>query len=171
MNKKWHKIADDNYVFTLDDIEVGNIKLHFNSNKSLAEVTLLGKEIKIYKTGFWKNQIEISDNNNNIISTIKGEKWYGTSYIIELDSKLLKLVVRNNPLAEWAIFYNEELLLAYGLDTSEGNVKVKISQSENNTINEENDYILDFLLWYLFLPIATENTTSDFFTTFLLTIA
>ena len=171
MLKNWQKIDNNSYDLIIDGIEVGQLKLNRSSNQSLAEIILLGKTLKIYRTGFWKSNIEISDNEDKVISKIYGEKWYGTSYIVEFYDRTLRLIVRNNPLAEWAIFEGEELILAYGLDTTNGKVGLKVTQSENNKINEENDYILDFLLWYLFIPIATENSSDNLMLTLMLTSA
>ena len=171
MTKKWEKIDNEQYNLIIDDVEIGELILKRNTNNSQAEISMLGKNFKIYRTGFWKNEIEISNAENQIISKIYGEKWYGSSYIIELYDKKLKLIVRNNPLAEWAIFDGDELVLAYGLDASKGAVGLKVTQSENNKINEENDYILDFILWYLFIPIAAESSSDDILLTILLTNA
>lgn len=171
MTKKWEKINEELYNLIIDDVEIGELKLNRNTNNSQAEISMLGKKFKIYKTGFWKSNLEISDNEENIISKIYGEKWYGSTYIIELYDIKLKLIVRNNPLAEWAIFDGDELVLAYGLDASKGTVGLKVTQSENNKINEENDYILDFILWYLFIPIAAESSSDDLLLSILLTSA
>jgi hypothetical protein len=67
------------------------------------------------------------------------------------------LKIRNNPLAEFVIFDGESELVSYGLGTNLGKVLVKINTAPNQT-----DYLLDYLLWYSFLPIAQENIGENF---------
>ena len=85
------------------------------------------KEFQIKKTGFWKSHLEISDKNGQIIAKVYSEKWYANSYILEFEDKKYKLLVRNNPLAEWTIQENDLDLLSYGLTTDNGKPSIKIS--------------------------------------------
>jgi hypothetical protein len=64
---------------------------------------------------------------------------------------------RNNPLSEWTIQLDEKDILAYGLN-AEKNAKVNMKVSSSDT---EDIFLLDFLLFYLFLPIAIENMGND----------
>lgn len=54
-------------------------------------------------------------------------------------------MVRNNPLAQWAIRENDHDLLAYGIYVANGKVDVKLTSSNNNQ-----DYLLDFFFSCLF---------------------
>lgn len=78
------------------------------------------------------------------------EKWYANSTIIEYKGKKLVLKIRNNPLAEYVLYDVNKEILAYRLETVSGKAEVKI---KSNT----SDYMFDYLLWYVFLPIAQEN--------------
>lgn len=84
------------------------------------------------------------------------EKWYAHSSVIDLGDKKYKLVIRNNPLAEYAITENDKDILAYGLDTQNRELNVRISSPGNP------DFLFDFILWYLFLPVADENFGDDY---------
>ena len=111
---------------------------------------------------FWKSNFEIKDENQAIILKSFTEKWYANSTILDYKGNKLKLKVRNNPLAEYVIFDGEKEILAYALDTNLGKPSVRINSNSS-------DYLLHFLLWYIFVPIAQENIGDDF--TFLTLIA
>ncbi len=111
----------------------------------------------IKRTGFWKNSIEIVNQAGDTIARVYPEKWYANSWTLELHEKMYKLIVRNNPLAEYVIFDNTVEIAAYGLATEDGNVIVRITTKE-----ESSDFLFDYLLWYLFVPIATENMGDSF---------
>ncbi|CAN5748463.1 hypothetical protein BH10BAC3_BH10BAC3_40940 [soil metagenome] len=102
--------------------------------------------------------MEVCSKDGRIIAKVYDEKWYANSSILEYNGRRYQLMVRNNPLAEWAIRENDHDLLAYRIYAGNGKVGVKITSSNNNQ-----DYLLDFLLWYLFVPIATENPGDNFF--------
>ena len=63
--------------------------------------------------------------------------------------------IRNNPLAEYVVFDEDEEVLAYGLDTNSGKAIVRINSNTS-------DFLLDYLLWYVFLPFAQENIGDNF---------
>jgi len=86
-------------------------------------------------------------------------------YTLEYKGQKFRLKIRNNPLAEYVIFdENQNELLAYGLKTENHQCKVGIHSSGDT------DYLFDFLLWYSFLPIAQENMGDSFlFQTLLMT--
>ena len=163
-SKKWVKV--DSSIFTLWDNnkEIGTMEIALGSFEREATAKINGRSIVIRKTGFWKSNLEITDSNKQIIAKVYSEKWYANYFIVEYDNKKYKLIVRNNPLAEWALQNNDEDLLAYGLDTQDSKPCIKITTS-----SVKPDYIFDFILWYLFLPIATEQSADDL--TFLMLIA
>jgi hypothetical protein len=61
--------------------------------------------------------------------------------------------VRNNPLAEWVLQQDGNDVLAYGLKTADGKVVTQITEANTGAA-----IILHAMLWYLFVPIATENS-------------
>lgn len=151
MNKKWVRNSDFHYTLWIDDNKIGEMKIHFKTSGSKAICTIGDKVLEIKRTGFWKSNLEITDNNEEILLQANPEKWYANISLIKFDHKIYKLIIRNNPLAEYAVTRNERDLLVYGLATENRELKVRISTSTNL------DVIFDFLLWYLFLPIANEN--------------
>jgi hypothetical protein len=87
------------------------------------------------------------------------EKWHSDNGIVEIDDKKFRYLFRNNPLAEIAIF-NEgerEPVVACGLATVSGQTTVKINH-DGEFEDADMKYMLFALTWYLFLPVAQENT-------------
>lgn len=163
-NKKWVKSDNSFFTFWEDTKWIGTMEIATGTSERKAIVKFENQTILIKKTGFWKSNLEVTDLNEQIIAKVYYEKWYANSFILEYDQKQYKLLVRNNPLAEWALQDNGSDVLAYGLDTRDGKVCIKITSSA-----VKSNYLFDFILWYLFLPIATEQSADDF--TFLMLIA
>jgi hypothetical protein len=156
MKKEWVKNTDSQYSLSVEEKKMGDMDFHLNSLSSKAVCTFGEQELKIKRTGFWKSNIEITDSQDAILLKTYPEKWYANTSVIEYDNKKYKLVVRNNPLAEYAITENGEELLAYGLSTADKKIAVSITTTGNAPL------IFDFLLWYLFLPVANENMGDDY---------
>jgi hypothetical protein len=167
MTKNWKKIGISKYSFLIDDNEIGTLDITLNSSDSKATARIHNEEFIIKRTGFWKTVIEINDSDNKLIAKVFPEKWYASSFTLDFNSSKYRLLIRNNPLAEYAIINeNNEEILVYGLNTGNDNgmVNLKITNSKGN-----NHYLLDILLWYLFVPIATENMGENFAFTMLMT--
>ena len=85
---------------------------------------------------------------------------YGTGMQFRLDNRDYQLLVRNNPLAEYAVQQNGRDIVAYGLKSREGRTVAVISDHRSRALIE-----LDLLLWFLFAPVAQGETgdagTSD----------
>lgn len=152
MTKKWKKTNEGNYSFSVDNKHVGTMEISYASSDRKAICNINNKVFIIKRTGFWKSSLEIDNQFGQTIARVYPEKWYANSWAIELHEKMYKLIVRNNPLAEYVIFDNIVEIAAYGLATENGNVIVRITTKE-----ESSDFLFDYLLWYLFVPIATEN--------------
>lgn len=165
MNKAWRKTAEATYAFSVDEKETATMEIMHNTRDSRALVKIPGDEITISRTGFWKSGIEITGKDRKIIAKVYSEKWYANRLALEYGEGKYELIIRNNPLAEWAIQHNGKDLLAYGLHTGNENgmVNIRISSFDNTS-----PYIFDFLLWYLFVPVATENMGDNFTFTMLM---
>lgn len=157
MTKHWKKNSDNNYSFFVNEKEEGNLEINFGSNERTATAKIKGNEFIVKRTGFWKSTIEITNLNGLKVLTTDYEKWYANSWVLNYKDHDYKLLVRNNPLAEWAILDGDTDVLAYGLTTGNGKAALKI------TGTSDTDYLFDFILWYLFVPIATENSGDNYF--------
>lgn len=157
MKKKWQKTAEGRYSFLFNDKEIGHMEIDLKSSDTKAIFKTGDNDFILRRTGLWKTSLEISDGKGIVISKASVEKWYANSYSLEHHGKKYKLMIRNNPLAEWVILENSKELLSYGIDVDNGQILVKITSGKGNQ-----DSLLDFLLWYLFLPIVNENSGEDF---------
>jgi hypothetical protein len=156
-SRQWRTIAEGHYAFMQDDTILATMEIARASIARKATVTIDKEHYTIEKVGFWKNGIEISKSSSKVIATCATEKWYANTMTLGYKGHSYKLVVRNNPLAEWAIQENGNDLLAYGLTTHEGKAAVKLKAA-----TPHHDLLHDCLLWYLFVPIATENIDDGF---------
>lgn len=156
MQKKWIKIVQGIYQFSIDDTIAAEMKIDFNSIKGNAHITIGNESFLIQRKGFWKTGIEITNASGSIVMNIYNDKWYANSSILEYSDKIYTLKVRNNPLAEWAILENKKDVLAYGLSNENQKQGVKITGN-----SDSNNLLFDCLLWYLFVPIAEENSSDN----------
>ena len=162
--KKWLTHGDGLFTLLHNNQQIGTMEIALGTYERRATVKLGDQQIVIKKTGFWKSNLEITDQHGQVIAAVYYEKWYTNSFVLEYGNRKYKLLVRNNPLAEWALQDNNEDLLAYGLSTQNGKACVKVT-----TASPQPNYLFDFILWYLFVPIAMEQSADDF--TFLALIA
>lgn len=160
--KKWITKKALNYYFEVDGKPKGSLEIVYSNFDRKAIFIIENQKFTLKYNGFWKSNFEISDEQDNLILKSFTEKWYANVTILDYKDRKLKLKIRNNPLAEYVIFDGDQELLAYGLDTNDGSAIVRITTNTN-------DYLLDFLLWYLFVPIAQENIGDSFVFNTLLT--
>ncbi len=151
--KHWAKTGEGHYQFKNGSEDLASLFLDYKSSDRKALATINGEAFTIKQTNLWKNHIAITNASNNTIITITPEKWYSSSFNVQWGLNNYQLNVRNNPLAEWVLQQNGKDVLAYGLKTAKNKVFTQITEA--NTITA---VILHALIWYLFLPIATENS-------------
>jgi len=150
--KQWKKNPEGHFVFSVHGNEMGSMAIQMNVMERKA-IIKIGVEIYSLKhTGFWKSTIEIEDVKGNIVLKTYADKWYANSSSIDYKGRILKLKIRNNPLAEYVILEGDKEILAYGLHFEDHQIGTRILTAPSNK-----DYLLDFLLWYLFVPVAQEN--------------
>ena len=159
--KNWKKMGEGNYALYKEESKLGSLSIQTNLFERNATLEFNNQTYDLKQTGFWKNNIEIKDESGNVVLKTHTSKWYANPKIIEFEGKQLQLIIRNNPLAEYAILEGEKEILAYGLESKEGKAVTRIQTEINNK-----SYLLDFYLWYLFVPVAQENRGDDM--TFLL---
>ena len=159
--KNWKKIGIRDYSFSKQDNRIGTLVIKSNIFERKATFEIENRTYQLEHVGFWKNNIVIVDANGNVVLRTYSQKWYSNATVIEIENRKLKLLIRNNPLVEYAIIDGDEEILNYGLDVNEGKAATRIQTATSNT-----SYLLDFYLWYLFAPVAHENMGDDL--TFLL---
>lgn len=161
--KKWEAQGSNTFNLIENDQLIGSMEVDIHRSTRKAVVRLKGKEWVFRRTGFWKNNLEVTDSNGNTIAKVYPEKWYKSTSLLEYDNKKYTIRVRNNPLAEWVLQENNTDLLAYGLTAQKGKTSIRITTAE-----KQPDYLFDSILWYLFYPVAAEQVSDDL--TFLLVV-
>jgi hypothetical protein len=163
--KKWVAVANDNntlrYSFIVDEKPIGTMDSILKSlSKKKAISKIFEKTFYLIHPGSWKGGFVIRDEKDDIILEALLEKWYTDTLILKYKDKDLRLKCRNNSTAECVIFDDELEILRYGLDIQSDNIKIKIGPEDAN------DYLLDYVLWYLFSGIALETTGGNFVFTY-----
>lgn len=158
---KWEKKSDSGFAFKKDENQIGEITIAQNAFEKKAGIVLNNNNYHLKHTGFWKNDIQIVDDSGRLVLKTYAEKWYSSKTIIAFEERQLKLIIRNNPMAEYVIMDGDKEILSYGLITAEKQIVTRIQTTLANK-----SYLLHFYLWYLFEPIARENMGDDL--TFLL---
>lgn len=152
----WEKIAESEYVLREGDRQLATMRTKGNA----AECRIGNRLLKIRTAGFWGNRMELTDASGQILAMLKPINWYGTGMQFRLDNRDYQLLVRNNPLAEYAVQQNGQDIVAYGLKSREGRTVAVINDHRPRALVE-----LDLLLWFLFAPVAQGETgdagTSD----------
>ncbi|MFN3664710.1 MAG: hypothetical protein ACK4S0_01050 [Sediminibacterium sp.] len=156
MKRAWNKINDTSYTFIMEEKVVGKLEIFPNTLECKGNFSIDDQVFEIKRTGFWKSQLTITNDLNEVVLKLYPEKWYANTSIIELEDRQLKLKIRNNPLAEFVISEHEQELLAYGLDTTNHKISVRITDNGNKHV------LLDFLLWYLFAPVINEHSADTY---------
>lgn len=164
MERKWTKLGENTFSLIVGGIKAGEMKISLSSTALQATCKIGTENYTIQRIGFWNNTVEVRDDKGTVIAKIYNEKWYANSYQLEYENKKYKLVLHNNPLAEYAIMDGKKALLSYGLHTDNAKIAIRITVDKYET-----NLLFDFLLWYLFVPIAIENIGDDLLFEFLLT--
>lgn len=151
MNKRWPFTIGNNYTLWDDEKKIGNMVIKYSQTTHRAICTIDGRVLDMKRVGTFKSIIEIYDSNMQTIIVAYPDKLYGNTFNIEFENKEYKLIIRNNPLMEYAITENDKDILVYGLTTENGTLKFKISTYGNHS------YFFDFLLWFMFFPIVITN--------------
>ncbi|MCX6319957.1 MAG: hypothetical protein NTW29_21945 [Bacteroidetes bacterium] len=156
MDKKWVKQNGSRYAFSVEGQERGVMEIQRNTMSGKALCTLDGRSFTIQRTGFWKSSIEVTDDSGNLLLKVSPVKWYASSWEVKSHDKTYQLKVRNNPLAEYVLIDSGKDILAYGLASTKEGLRLRVSDSGSH------DLMFDFLLWYLFIPVADENFAGDY---------
>lgn len=151
--KTWQKISESKYIFWVEEKKIGEMELLYPKWSRSVMMNIEGQLFTLEYTGFWKSSWQILDYKGNVILKAYNEKWFSRQTTLEYQNNKLQLVLRNAPLAEFAITKEGKDLLSYGLKIVDGKAVTQIKTSHNHK-----DYLLDYILWFLFCPIARENS-------------
>ena len=149
MEKQWMKGSNHKeHTFWVDGKKIGNMNIIFSQISHRAICTIGENEFEVKRVGYWKSNFGMTYHNKNHILTAITDERYGNTFNIEFENKEYKLIIRNNPWIEYVITENVQDILIYALKSENGKPKTMIYSSDKS------NYYFDFLLWFLFLPIA-----------------
>jgi hypothetical protein len=157
---KWFKNSSDTSYLLKDNDEI-ILKMDFSYNSKGAKATCQSNSetFIIESESFWKTNLLIKEN-EIIIAKTSTDKWYSSLSTLEIKGEKVKFKFRNNPLAEIVFFIETEqdYILTCGLKSNKkGMPEVKLDLGESLINNPLKAYILA-ICWYIFKPIAEENT-------------
>ena len=152
MQKAWSKTSEGLYSFESDGIAAGSMRIEHATMDRKAQCIFGDQEFEFKRVGFWRSTLEIRAKDGTLLGILQPEKWYANTWILDYAGESYHLAVRNNPMAEWVFQKDGKDVLAYSLDSKDGQIHVRMSSSSSTT-----EPMLDYLLWYFFVPIAMEN--------------
>lgn len=155
--KKWTAIGTLKYAFSVAEQPIGTMEMIYKGWKAKAVFKIAESTLYLSHKGFWNSTIVIKDEHGSMVLETVAEKWYSGRSLIKYKNQTLQLKLTNNPMAGYVISYFDKELLSYSLEIASGQLKIKTGPADANA-----DYLLDFVLWYLFSPIAQENMGDSF---------
>ncbi len=155
MENSWKNNKDGSFTLIRNGNQSGVYNGADRSKSCTALITLENRQYKIRRTGFWKTDILLLDDREKEIISVKPSSWYGSSYKLTFESQTYSLKIKNNPLAEWSLYKDHLLQLAYGLKTGDGKSGLSIREDHDSPV------WFHYLLWYLIKPVIVENTDDE----------
>lgn len=148
-------------VYELYDDEKPVLTLSINYKTSIfrAECKWGKRVFFINKEGIWKDKTVLKNEYGVVFGKASYEKWHSDKGAVEIDNKKFNYTFKNNPTAELVFYKNnpDKPVLTCKLKPEKGTVKIKSEKLDEG----DNKYFLFALSWYLFLPIAMENTIAE----------
>lgn len=135
-------------------------RIVFDTNKSYHEATCIvdGSLYKVSRSGFWKTKIHFVNERDDLIATIDQERMQSRKWRIHFLNKIYHIHYHNNPLFELVI-YDEQFsyLITYKLNVADEHYSADV-EIHNVAFQFSEKNLLLIIGWYLFMPIAHENT-------------
>lgn len=146
------------YELWSDDEKLLSLEFHPSTNSARISSADEQRVFLIRKEGFLKNKTVLRNEYGIRIGQLEYERSHPNEGAIVLDNEKFFYSIENNPLAELKIYKDskEEPLVVCGLKPKNGNTLIKFG-NKGKTGNAEHILLMS-LCWYLFLPIAKENT-------------
>jgi hypothetical protein len=148
-NIKWEIIQNGSFSFWVGQRQAGELHMQYNIKESRADIILEGKKYTLKKTGFWKNNFELVSEDGEILARTYHDKEIPKLTILEFGGQKFEIISHNNPMSELAILKDGKIELAYSLHPDNGSLEIAIKDK-----GEDVDYMLHYIVWYLYHPIA-----------------
>ncbi len=146
-NEVYHLYKDDKKILTLA----------FNpfSNSARVECEKQKRVFLVRKEGFLRNKIVL----RNEYGIKIGELGHDKENFIDVNEERFYYTIRNNPLAELVLYKESEdrPFVTCGMSTKEGDTAVTFTKDKKLS-DTTHPGLLMALCWYMFLPVAKENS-------------
>lgn len=135
-----------------------SLEFHPFTNSARIEYADEKRVFHIRKEGFLRNKTVLRNEYGIRIGQLGYEKWNSAEGTIDLNEEKFFYTVQNNPLSELVIYKDtkENPFVICGLKADEGNTSVQFNK--DNQLSPSQHFLLMALCWYMFLPVAKENT-------------
>ncbi len=160
---RWEKVSvnTENEVYHLIKNDQKILTLHFHPFSQSARVET-GSEQRVFqirREGFLRNKTVLRSEYGIKIGELGQEN--GKPFI-SINDERYYYDVANAPLAELRIFksHQDQPLVTCGLKTENGNPEVQFRRDKNQLNGIAHSGLLMALCWYMFLPVAQENTVA-----------
>lgn len=155
MKMHWSKNQENEDVFYAAGQIVGHLRL--SASQQSAVVTLRQDQARytFKRTGFWKNQLLVTDAQGREIIRVRPRKRWGSSWVFTHQDQVYELRLGNRPLAAFCITQQQKPVLCYALDTQNHSIGLRIEATA------QTPELFHFLLWFLCRPIWIEQTGAD----------
>lgn len=143
------------YRLIHDDKVLLTLTINPRSQSARVECNKDQRVFLVRREGFLKSKIVLRNEYGIRIGEIRNG---GPDAFIEVDGRRFRFTLRNNPLAELALYAEDrkEPLITCGLKIEGGSTAVQVDR--NTPLHHlSHPSLLMALCWYLFLPIAREN--------------
>lgn len=160
---RWEKVSvnSTNEVYHLIRNEEKILTLHFHpfSQSARVETGTEQRVFQIRREGFLRNKTVLRSEYGIKIGELGQENG---RHFISINDERYYYDIANNPLAELRIFRSEQdqPLVTCGLKTGNGNPEVQFSRDKHQLSGIAHSGLLMALCWYMFLPVAQENTVA-----------
>ncbi len=148
----------ETYELWHDDKKLLTLEFHPSTNSARIEYADEKRVFLIRKEGFLKNKTVLRNEYGVRMGRLGYENGHGSEGFIELNDEKFSYSIDNNPLSEISIYRDnkEKPFVVCGLRADKGNTSVQFSKS--GELSPPQHFLLMSLCWYLFLPVAKENT-------------
>ena len=146
------------YELWNNDRKLLTLDFHPFTNSARIEYADEKRVFLIRKEGFLRNKTVLRNEYGVRLGQLGYEKSNAGEGTIELNEEKFSYTIHNNPIAELVIYRDnkDEPFVTCGLKADNGDTSVKFSKE--NKLNPSQHVLLMALCWYMFLPVARENT-------------
>jgi len=152
--RTWSKSGENIYALTSKGEERGTLTITRPGKEACVK---LGKmNYSISSKGLLKYFLEVTDEKGNTVLKITQDNWYSSKWEMVYNFKKYRLEMKSFSLACYKLYSGENEVLSYGIKTEKCRVVPDIKSNTN-----DNELLLDFVLWFLLYPILFENSDTD----------